>query len=340
MRILITGGAGFIGSNFVRLIKRERPSTHVVVLDALTYAGNLDNLTNVLSSGDTFVHMNIADPHVVDVLKNHQIDAIVHFAAESHVDRSILSPTNALDTNVMGTAALLDAARHARITRFLHVSTDEVYGDVPEGMFSHEKSSFRPSSPYAASKAAAEHLAFAYMRTYGLPVVVTRGCNTYGPYQFPEKLIPLTIHNALKGAPLPVYGDGLQVREWLYVEDHCRGILAALEEGRAGEAYNIGIRIGIRGARVTNVELIQSLLTLMHKDFSLIQQVPDRPGHDRRYAMDTYKTQRELGWRAETDLKDGLALTVQWYKDNAAWVERVTSGEYQAYYAEQYGSRL
>jgi dTDP-glucose 4,6-dehydratase len=336
MRLLITGGAGFIGSNFVRLVKRQRPGTHVVVLDALTYAGNLDNLTDALASGDAFVHMGIHDPHVVDVLKNHHIDTIVHFAAESHVDRSILSPTNALDTNVMGTAALLDAARHANITRFLHVSTDEVYGDVPDGMFSHEKAPFRPSSPYAASKAAAEHLAFAYMRTYGLPVVVTRGCNTYGPYQFPEKLIPLMIHNALKGAPLPVYGDGLQVREWLYVEDHCRGILTALEEGTAGEAYNIGIRNG----RVTNLDLIHNILWLTGANTSLIHHVEDRPGHDRRYAMDTYKTQRELGWHAETDLKDGLALTVQWYKDNAAWVERVTSGEYQTFYATQYGNRL
>lgn len=335
MRILITGGAGFIGSNFVRLLKRERPDAHLVVLDALTYAGNLDNL-DCLSSGDTFVQMDIRDPHVVDVLKNHHIDAIVHFAAESHVDRSILSPHTALDTNVMGTAALLDAARHAKITRFLHVSTDEVYGDVPEGMYSHEKSMFRPSSPYAASKAAAEHLVFAYMRTYGLPVVVTRGCNTYGPYQFPEKLIPLMVHNALKGEPLPVYGDGQQVREWLYVEDHCRGILTALEDGAAGEAYNLGIR----GARITNLELVHLILWHTGADASLIRHVEDRSGHDRRYAMDTYKTQRELGWRAQTDLKDGLALTVQWYKDNPAWVERVTSGAYRAFYNEQYGSRL
>lgn len=335
MRILITGGAGFIGSNFVRLLKRERPDAHLVVLDALTYAGNLDIL-DCLSSGDTFVQMDIRDPHVVDVLKNHHIDAIVHFAAESHVDRSILSPHTALDTNVMGTAALLDAARHAKITRFLHVSTDEVYGDVPEGMYSHEKSMFRPSSPYAASKAAAEHLVFAYMRTYGLPVVVTRGCNTYGPYQFPEKLIPLMVHNALKGEPLPVYGDGQQVREWLYVEDHCQGILTALEDGAAGEAYNLGIR----GARITNLELVHLILWHTGADASLIRHVEDRSGHDRRYAMDTYKTQRELGWRAQTDLKDGLALTVQWYKDNPAWVERVTSGAYRAFYDEQYGSRL
>lgn len=335
MRILITGGAGFIGSNFVRLLKRKRPSDHLVVLDALTYAGNLDNL-DCLSSGDTFVQMDIRDPHVVDVLKNHHIDAIVHFAAESHVDRSILSPNTALDTNVMGTAALLDAARQAKITRFVHVSTDEVYGDVPEGMYSHEKSMFRPSSPYAASKAAAEHLAFAYMRTYGVPVVVTRGCNTYGPYQFPEKLIPLMIHNALKGKPLPLYGDGQQVREWLHVEDHCRGILMALLEGAAGEAYNLGSHAG----RVTNLKLVQDILTLLHQDFSLIQHVTDRLGHDRRYAMDTYKTQRDLGWRAEIELKDGLAQTVQWYTDNTAWVTRVTSGAYRLYYEQQYGSRL
>jgi dTDP-glucose 4,6-dehydratase len=336
MRLLITGGAGFIGSNFVRLIKRERPDAHVVVLDALTYAGNLDNLTDVLASGDAFVHMDIRDPRVADVLKNHHIDAIVHFAAESHVDRSILSPHGALDTNIMGTAALLDSARQACITRFLHVSTDEVYGDVPDGMFRHEHAPFVPSSPYAASKAAAEHLACAYMRTYGIPVVITRGCNTYGPYQFPEKLIPLMIHNALTGTPLPVYGDGLQTREWIYVEDHCRGILTALEEGAAGEAYNIGIR----GARVTNLELVHQILWHTGADASLIRHVADRPGHDRRYAMDTYKTQRELGWRAQTDLKDGLALTVQWYKDNPAWVKRVTSGAYQTFYAEQYGSHL
>lgn len=335
MRLLITGGAGFIGSNFVRLLKRDRPSDHLVVLDALTYAGNLDNL-DCLSSGDTFVQIDIRDSRVADILKNHHIDAIVHFAAESHVDRSILSPNTALDTNVMGTAALLDAARQARITRFLHVSTDEVYGDVPEGMFSHEKSLFRPSSPYAASKAAAEHLAFAYMRTYGVPVVVTRGCNTYGPYQFPEKLIPLMIHNALKREPLPVYGDGQQVREWLHVEDHCRGILTALEEGVAGEAYNLGIR----GARVTNLDLVRRILTLTGADDSLIRHIEDRPGHDRRYAMDTYKTQRELGWRADIELKDGLAQTVQWYMDNTAWVERVASGAYRAFYAERYGLQI
>lgn len=335
MRLLVTGGAGFIGSNFVRLIKRDRPDDHLVVLDALTYAGNLDNLTG-LSSGDAFVHMDIRDPHVADVLHFHQIDTIVHFAAESHVDRSILTPHTALDTNVMGTAAILDAARLARVKRFLHVSTDEVYGDIPKGMFSHEKSTLRPSSPYAASKAAAEHLALAYMRTYGVPVVITRGCNTYGPYQFPEKLIPLMIHMSLRGEPLPVYGDGMQEREWMHVDDHCRGILAALEEGAAGEVYNLGVR----GGGCTNLELIHQLLWLTGADASLIRYVDDRPGHDRRYAMDTYKTQRELGWRAQIELKDGLAETVQWYKDNTTWVDRVTSGAYRQYYAEQYGSRL
>jgi dTDP-glucose 4,6-dehydratase len=334
MRILVTGGAGFIGSNFVRLLDRERPDDYVVVLDALTYAGNLDNLTN--TSFNIFKCLNIAAPRVLDVLLSERIDTIVNFAAESHVDRSILAPQTALETNIMGTAALLEMARQAKVKRFLHVSTDEVYGDIPKGMFSHEKSTLRPSSPYAASKAAAEHLALAYMRTYGLPVVITRGCNTYGPYQFPEKLIPLMIHNALTGTPLPVYGDGLQEREWMYVDDHCRGILAALEDGAAGEVYNLGVR----GGGTTNLELIHQLLWLTGADASLIRYVEDRPGHDRRYAMDTYKTQRELGWRAQVNLKDGLAATVQWYKEHPAWVERVTSGAYREYYAEQYGSRL
>ena len=334
MRILVTGGAGFIGSNFVRLLKRERPDDEVVVIDALTYAGNLDNLDGLsINFTQCSIHETL---RIVKLMQSFQIDTVVNFAAESHVDRSILAPHTALDTNVMGTACLLEAARQVPLTRFLHVSTDEVYGDIPKGMFSHEKSTLRPSSPYAASKAAAEHLALAYMRTYGLPVVITRGCNTYGPYQFPEKLIPLMIHNALTGTPLPVYGDGLQEREWMHVDDHCRGILTALEDGAAGEVYNLGVR----GGGTTNLELIHQLLWLTGADASLIRYVEDRPGHDRRYAMDTYKTQRELGWRAQVNLKDGLAATVQWYKEHPAWVERVTSGAYREYYAEQYGSRL
>lgn len=324
MNILITGAAGFIGSNLVRTMTHLRPDYTVIALDALTYAGNLDNLADFTFNG-SFVQMDIRDPDVADVLQTHQIDAIIHCAAESHVDRSIVTPHTALDTNVMGTAALLDAARKAKVSRFLHVSTDEVYGDVPEGVFSHEKSPFRPSSPYAASKAAAEHLVFAAMRTYGLPVVVTRGCNTYGPYQFPEKLIPLMIQQALLGQPLPVYGDGLQQREWMYVRDHCHGLLTVLEEGAAGEAYNLGAR----GCRLTNLDLVHQILWHTGADASLIRHVEDRPGHDRRYAMDTYKTRRELGWEAPTTLADGLAQTVQWYQQHPEWLARIRSGAYR-----------
>src|SRR5215211_3400103 len=282
MKLLVTGGAGFIGSAFVRHVLAHRPDAHLVTLDALTYAGNLENLAAVQESPrHEFVRGDIRDEKTVnETFAGTNFDAVVHFAAESHVDRSILSPDSAIDTNVRGTARLLEAARVARVERFVHVSTDEVYGDIPEPLEADETYPLKPSSPYAASKAASDLLALAYVRTYHLPVMVTRASNNYGPYQFPEKLIPLMISNALDGAPLPVYGDGLQVRDWLYVDDHCRGILAVLERGTVGEVYNIA-----GACHLPNIEVVKRLLTIVGASEALITRVTDRPGHDRRYAL-------------------------------------------------------
>jgi dTDP-glucose 4,6-dehydratase len=335
MKLLITGGAGFIGSAFVRMAVGERGS-HVVNLDKLTYAGNLENLTPIEGSERyRFVHGDICDAEAVaELIASERPDAIVHFAAESHVDRSILSPAPVVKTNIHGTFALLEAARQNKIARFVHVSTDEVYGSLEAPAEADENYPLNPSSPYSASKAGSDLLARSYFVTYGLPVVITRASNNYGPYQFPEKLIPLMIANALDGETLPVYGDGQQVRDWLYVDDHCRGILAALEHGRAGEIYNIG---GNRS--LPNLDVVRQVLGLTGKPESLIRYVKDRPGHDRRYALSSAKLMRETSWRPVINFEEGLARTIEWYRENTSWVARVRSGEYRAYYERNYGGR-
>jgi dTDP-glucose 4,6-dehydratase len=337
VNLLVTGGAGFIGACFVRAARRRRPPHRVVNLDALTYAGNLESLSDLRDdAGHVFVKGDIGDRDLVTRLcEEHQIEAIVNFAAESHVDRSILSAEVFVRTNVVGTLALLEAARAAGVRRFLQVSTDEVYGSLgPTGAFV-ETTPLAPRSPYSASKAAADHLVQAFHHTYGLDVVITRSSNNYGPYQFPEKLIPLMILNASEGNPLPVYGDGQQVRDWIHVEDHVDAILLVLERGRTGDVYNIGA-----GSERANLDIVRTLLRLVGRDESLIKHVPDRPGHDRRYAMDATKIRGELGWRPRHEFEEALAGTVAWYRDNRAWWERVRSGAYRDYYEQQYGARL
>ncbi len=352
--ILVTGGAGFIGSNFV-LDYLASGSGPVVNLDKLTYAGNPENLASVRHDpAYTFVHGDINDAALVaELLQRHQPRAIVHFAAESHVDRSIAGPEAFLRTNIDGTFTLLQAARAHFATlsetqrsqfRFLHVSTDEVYGTLlPEDPAFHEDTPYAPNSPYAASKAASDHLVRAWVHTYGLPAIITNCSNNYGPYQFPEKLIPLMIANALQGKPLPVYGDGQQVRDWLYVIDHCRALRTVLESGRIGETYNVG-----GGNQRSNLEVVNTLCALLdelvptskfapHKQ--LVAFVTDRPGHDRRYAIDARKLENELGWHAEESFETGLRKTVQWYLANSTWVEHVTSGAYQNWIAQNYAAR-
>jgi len=334
--ILVTGGAGFIGSNFVRLLLRERPDWTVVNLDKLTYAGNAESLADLREdSRHVFVRGDIANAELVEhLLRNHAVEAIVNLAAESHVDRSILGPGIFIETNVSGTQVLLEAARHARIKRFVQVSTDEVYGSLgPTGRFC-ETSPLKPSSPYSASKTAADLLAMAYGHTFGLDVIVTRCSNNYGPYQFPEKLIPLMIANALEGRRLPVYGDGMQVRDWIHVEDHCRALLGALEKGSPGEIYNIG-----SDNEWPNIQIVTRLLEILGKPRELIEHVKDRPGHDRRYAIDAAKANAELGWAPRIAFSDGLAHTVDWYVQNRGWWERVRTGEYRTYYQRNYGAR-
>ena len=336
MKLLVTGGAGFIGSAFVRYILSESTATSVVTLDKLTYAGNLENLASVLEDRrHRFVHGDICDrATVASILQEGDIDAIVHFAAESHVDRSILSPDHFVETNIRGTATLLDAARQAKTERFVLVSTDEVYGDIEAPLEADEAFPLKPSSPYAASKAAADLLALSYFRTFRLPVLITRASNNYGPYQFPEKLIPLMISNAIEGAPLPVYGDGLQIRDWLYVDDHCRGIHAVLQRGREGEVYNIG-----GNCALPNREVITRVLQIVGAPETLMQTVADRPGHDRRYALASEKLARETGFVPQMSFERGLPATVQWYRDHAAWIAHVRSGEYRDYYRQNYGWR-
>ncbi|WP_337174638.1 dTDP-glucose 4,6-dehydratase [Paludisphaera sp.] len=326
-RILVTGGCGFIGSNFVRMQLQERPDVEITNLDALTYAGNPDNLADLADDPRyTFVHGDIADRALVSrVVDEGGFDAVVHFAAESHVDRSITDATPFLRTNVIGTQTLLDAARHARIRRFVHVSTDEVYGTLaPDDPAFTEETPLAPNSPYSASKAGSDLLARAAFHTHGMDVVITRCSNNYGPYQFPEKLIPLFITNALADVPVPVYGDGMQVRDWIHVLDHCRGVDAALRKGEAGEVYNFG---GL--SERYNMDVTRAVLRLTGKTEALIKYVTDRPGHDRRYAVDCSKVERLLGWKPTVTFEQGLAETVAWYKANAAWVDRVKSGEYR-----------
>jgi dTDP-glucose 4,6-dehydratase len=337
MNLLVTGGAGFIGSSYVRRIRRLRPEDRVVNVDALTYAGNLENLRDLeRDNGHVFVRADIRDGDAMrDLMTRHAIDAIVNFAAESHVDRSILSAQPFLDTNVGGTLRLLEAARAAGVRRFVQVSTDEVYGTLgPTGAF-EETTPVAPRSPYSASKAAADHFVLAFHHTYGMDVVITRCSNNYGPFQFPEKLIPLMILNALEGAPLPVYGDGLQVRDWIHVEDHCAAIDAVLARGRGGDVYNLGAENDR-----PNLDVVRAILRLCGRDESLIRHVPDRPGHDRRYAMNAGKIRAELGWRPERDFDAGLADTVAWYRANGAWSDRVRTGAYRDYYEQQYAGRL
>ena len=336
MKFLVTGGAGFIGSAFVRLLLASQKPSQVVNFDKLTYAGNLENLVPV--AGDMryrFVHGDICDASLVgQVIEESHPDAIVHFAAESHVDRSILSPAPVFETNLRGTFTLLEAARTLKVPRFLHVSTDEVYGSIAPPHEADENYPLRPSSPYSASKAGSDLLALSYFVTYKMPVMVTRASNNYGPYQFPEKLIPLMISNAIEDRPLPIYGDGMQVRDWLYVDDHCRAILAVIERGREGEIYNIG------GSRaLPNVEVVERILQAAGKPRSLMQTVTDRPGHDRRYALSSEKLMRETGWKAEMPFEDGLQSTLDWYRANAPWIARVKSGEYLNYYQQNYANR-
>ncbi len=335
MKILVTGGAGFIGSNFIRYLREVHPEYRIVNLDLLTYAGNLENLAGL--EGDAayrFVRGDIADPRVVGELAASGIDAIVNFAAESHVDRSIEDAAGFLRTNVVGTQVLLESCLRHRVPRFLQVSTDEVYGSLgPTGRF-REEDPLEASSPYSASKAAADLLVRAYWKTHGLDVVVTRCSNNYGPYQFPEKLIPLFITNALADEPLPLYGDGLYVRDWIYVRDHCAALDRVLHTGRAGEIYNIGA-----GQERTNLEITHFILERLGKPRSLIRHVKDRPGHDRRYAVDSTKIRSELGWRPETSFEEGMDRTIRWYRENESWWRKIKSGAYREYYQRMYGSR-
>jgi len=332
--ILVTGGMGFIGSNFVRHLLTAHPDVRVVNLDRLTYAGNPRNLADL--EGDSrhvFIRGDICDEKLVgELLEAHGFQAIVHFAAESHVDRSIRQAEDFIRTNVQGTRVLLDAARGAGVRRFVHISTDEVYGSLGGSGTFTEASPLLPNSPYAASKAGADVLARAYHVTYGLPVIITRTCNNYGPYQFPEKFIPLMIVNALRGEPLPIYGDGLYVREWLHVEDHCRALARVLAAGRSGEVYNIG-----SGTEQVNLDLARQILTLTGRSETLLRHVKDRLGHDRRYALDWTKIRRELDWTPAIPFAEGLRQTVEWYRAHSAWWREILSGEYRAYYQAQYG---
>ena len=334
--ILVTGGCGFIGINFVRLLLEKEPDVKVINADALTYAGNLQSLEDILDHPrHIFAHGNICDRKFIDnLIENHKVDGIVNFAAESHVDRSIMGPEVFIDTNVAGTLVLLQAALRHNILRFLQVSTDEVYGSLgPEGLFT-ENSPIKPNSPYSASKAAADHLVWAFHHTYGMDTVITRCSNNYGPYQFPEKMIPLVINNARHDKPLPVYGDGLYVRDWLYVCDHCTAVWVAYRKGMSGSIYNIG-----GNNEKTNMEVIREILTQLGKPESLITYVTDRPGHDRRYAVDASKAKQELGWQPSVTFEEGLSMTLKWYRDNPTWLESVTSGAYQTYYKQMYSER-
>ncbi len=335
-KLLVTGGAGFIGSNFVRMVLSEHPDYAVVNLDKLTYAGNLENLEGFLDHPrHRFVKGDIDDADLVARLfDEHGIEAIVNFAAESHVDRSITGPRVFIDTNVAGTLTLLMASRDRGIQRFLQVSTDEVYGSLgADGMFT-EKTPLSPNSPYSASKASADMLVSAFGHTFGLPYNITRCSNNYGPYQFPEKLIPLMINNALQDRPLPVYGDGLQVRDWLYVYDHCTAIWKVLTTAPAGEVYNIG---GCN--EKANLDVVRLILRHVGKPDTLIKYVKDRPGHDRRYAIDAGRIMSQLGWRPSVDFEQGLAKTIDWYLNQKTWLSHVASGDYQKYYDSMYANR-
>ncbi len=335
MKLLVTGGAGFIGSNFIQYWLKHHPKDSVVNLDKLTYAGNVENLVEVAHNNNyRFVQGDICDPEVVNPLV-YEADLVVHFAAESHVDRSITSPGEFIRTNVQGTQVLLQAAVEYT-KRFHHVSTDEVFGSLPlhSSAKFNESTPYAPRSPYSASKAASDHIVRAYHETFGLPITISNCSNNYGPWHFPEKFIPLAITNILAGKPIPIYGQGVNVRDWLYVEDHCRAIETILLNGVIGETYCIG-----GNAEIDNLTLAKQLIHLMHSDESLLQFVTDRPGHDLRYAMDYGKLQRTLGWEPSVDLTTGLQRTIDWFVSHRDWVERCTSGAYQTYYQAQYGQR-
>jgi dTDP-glucose 4,6-dehydratase len=335
LKLLVTGGAGFIGSNFIRYFLQAHPQSFVLNLDKLTYAGNLENLAELDSAMNyRFVRGDVSDAALVERALEQPADAVVHFAAETHVDRSIAGAREFVGTNIVGTYTLLEVARRKSVPRFLYVSTDEVYGSLAPGASAREGSVLEPNSPYAASKAAADLLVRSFWQTYRFPVITTRCSNNYGPYQFPEKLIPLMIANAMERKKLPLYGDGLNERDWIFVEDHCRALDRVLESGRPGEIYNIGF-----GHPVTNLEIIRSLLRLLDRSEDLIEFVKDRPGHDRRYALDTTKIRRELGWKPVVSLGEGLRSTVEWYRAHTAWMERVRKGEYESYYEKVYTHR-
>ena len=335
--LFVTGGAGFIGSAFVRLALDEDAAVRIINFDALTYAGNPENLEGVDPARHSFIKGDICDREAVLAALPDGCDAVINFAAESHVDRSITSADEFLRTNIIGTQVLLDAARAKGVRRFVQISTDEVMGSLPEddSAFFTEASPLEPNSPYAASKAAAELVVRAARETHGVEAVITRCGNNYGPRQFPEKLIPLMIANAMNDEPLPVYGDGRNVRDWIYVDDHCRAIWLAYKIGRAGEAYNIGAR-----NEQENINVVKGLLDALSKPHSLIKYVTDRLGHDRRYAIDPAKAETELGWRPETTWEEGLEKTIRWYRDNQAWVDHIRSGDYRNYYESMYGARL
>ena len=334
-KLFVTGGAGFIGSAFIRIVLDELSDVQIINFDALTYAGNPDNLEGLDHDRHKFIRGDITNRGEVLNALDEGTDAIVNFAAESHVDRSIHSADEFLKTNIIGTQVLLDAARAKGVRRFLQISTDEVMGSLPEddNAFFAESSPLEPNSPYAASKAAAEHVVRAARHTFGLDTVITRCGNNYGPRQFPEKLIPLMIANALNDEPLPVYGDGKNVRDWIYVEDHCRAILLVLEKGRSGGIYNIGARNERK-----NLEVVQSILDALGKPRSLIKFVKDRPGHDRRYAIDATLVETELGWMPQETWSSGLEKTINWYRENQEWIDRIRNGAYREYYAKHYGA--
>lgn len=340
MTIIVTGGAGFIGANFIYLELKEHPEDRIVCIDKLTYAGNLETLKDAMENPNfRFKRMDICDrKSVFKLFEEEKPDVVVNFAAESHVDRSIEDPGIFLQTNIIGTQVLMDASRKYGVKRYHQVSTDEVYGDLPldrPDLFFTEETPLKTSSPYSSSKAGADLLVNAYHRTFGLPTTISRCSNNYGPYQFPEKLIPLMIANALADKPLPVYGEGLNVRDWLYVEDHCKAIDLIIRKGKVGEVYNIGGHNEMK-----NIDIVKIICEALGKPESLITHVSDRKGHDMRYAIDPAKIHRELGWLPETMFKDGIKKTIQWYLDNKSWWERIISGEYQSYYAYMYGKRL